>query len=231
MWFKAKCPQCARLQKEFPSFMSDFLFIVPKLIKEGYDPYWRETIPETKDTAMWFKLTSARYSPFHFTALFIGSKPLPTVWAIPFTRLWVLVWFPPTHTLVESLSEYFLSVGCHHRRKSGSIFYVDCLWLSPLTLHSLRTFFWDRQEVGHLAVWICSPWLCSHTKIYNFTFFTFQICLVGDYIPSNAHSFHGPHPRLSWQHFFLMPTQSQTSGEVSSPISFLSCPDKRLVLQ
>lgn len=41
MWFKVKCPQCARLQKEFPSFqyMSDLLFTEPKLIKGGYDPY------------------------------------------------------------------------------------------------------------------------------------------------------------------------------------------------
>lgn len=162
----------------------------------------------------------AQYHPHHFTGLFIGSKPLPRVSGIPFTRLWVLVWFPPTHTLVESLIEYFLSSGCYHWQKSGSYFCFDFLWLSLLTLHSSCTFFWDNKEVGHLPVWICSLWLCSDTKIYSFTFFTFQICPVGDYIPFNVHSFHGPHPRLS-STFSLMPTHLKPQQRFPVPFSFL----------
>lgn len=210
MWFKAKMLPLNKSTKRvlWPSALSDLLFIVPKIINGGCDPHWRETIPEEKktceDTAGWFKLTSCSIesTPFHWVIYWQQTttqgvmNTFPDAWCD--SHLYI--------TFLEDLLRAFFQGAAITGEKHGSYCYFDFLWLSLLVstlcsscLHSLCTFFRDNKVVGHLPVWICS--LCSQTNTYKFTFYTFQICPVGDYIPSNMYAFHGLHPTLSCQHF------------------------------
>lgn len=107
IWFKAKCSRRARPQKEFRSFQ--YIWPPPR----SPQAYKRREWPllkthHSRDKRLWrtrqfdLSLLPVQCSPHHFPGLFTGSKPSPGVWRLSSTRLWVLLWFPPTHPFIES---------------------------------------------------------------------------------------------------------------------------------
>lgn len=150
IWFKAKCSQCARPQKEFRSFQ----YIWPPPCSP--QAYKRREWPllkthHSRDKRLWrtrrfdLRLLPVHCSPHHFPGLFTGSKPSPSVWRLSSTRLWVLLWFPPTPSL--KATEYFLSVGWHHLQEKWICFLLRVsLALSPNPLFSVYLFL--RQQGG-----------------------------------------------------------------------------------
>lgn len=141
---KQKCSQCARPQKEFRSFQ----YIWPPPCSP--QAYKRREWPllkthHSRDKRLWrtrrfdLRLLPVQCSPHHFPGLFTGSKPSPSVWRLSSTRLWVLLWFPPTPSL--KATEYFLSVGWHHLQEKWICFLLwVSLALSPNPLFSVYLF-------------------------------------------------------------------------------------------
>lgn len=199
MWFKRKYPHQVRLQKRVSQELSGLLFMAPKFIQGGYDPWERKTKDFSGHRGLiWAEFLLNRVLTSLLSCL-LAVNHLPVFEK----HLWGASESQCDFHLHTRLLKASLSISCQWAAIAGRKRWILFLLWFPLAFSSnpaSSVCLFVRQQGGWASASLhLSLWLCSQSKICNVPSFTVQMCPAGGCIPSNKHSFHGPHPRLCCQ--------------------------------